>query len=152
MPDLDEREQDEGLRSSTPPARYTAVGRWTLSTTREIRTLRERLWEAMGLGDTPRRDGLGGVPERMVLVASELAGNALEHGRPPTIVTLGSDGARFLLDVVDHDPDSTPVLAGRRGPGAGGFGLQIARRLGQEVGWYTTGTTKHIWVTFSPDD
>lgn len=38
----------------------------------------------------------------MILLASELASNALEHGRPPTIVTLGHDGTCYLLDVADH--------------------------------------------------
>ncbi|WP_152187504.1 ATP-binding protein [Georgenia satyanarayanai] len=152
MPDYIHREEsDEGLTSSTPPASYRTVGRWTLSTAEEIRTVRQGLRETFGLEDSTSSGGLGDVPERMILVASELAANALEHGRPPTIVTLGSDGSRYLLEVADHDPDSVPVLAGHRAPGAGGFGLQIARRVGQEVGWYTTGTTKHIWVTFTLD-
>ncbi len=148
----DRAETDEGLTSSTPHGRYEAVRRWTLSETFELRTVRQELREAIGLEGSTPRDVLGDVPERMILVASELAANALEHGRPPTIVTLGSDDTRYLLEVADHDPYSAPVLAGRRTPGAGGFGLQIAREVGQEVGWYTTGTTKHIWVTFSPHD
>lgn len=152
MPDHDDQHgSDEGLIPSTPPTRYAPVRRWTLSTPEEIRTVRWELRETIGRSAAPSSDDLMDVPERMILVASELAANALEHGRPPTIVTLGSDGSRYLLEVADHDPDSVPVLAGYRAPGAGGFGLQIARRVGQEVGWYTTGTTKHIWVTFSPD-
>lgn len=153
MPQHDDAHRsDEGLVSSTPPARYETVRRWTLSSAEEIRTVRRELRETLGLGDAPPSGTLAEVPERMILVASELAANALEHGRPPTIVTLGSDGGRYLLEVADHDPDSVPVLAGHREPGAGGFGLQIARRVGQEVGWYTTGATKHIWVTFALPD
>lgn len=151
MPLTDDRaESDEGLVSSRPPDRSATVRTWLLSTAREIQEVRHRLRDAIGGEDSPSRGALADVPERMVLVASELAANALEHGRPPIIVTLRSDGTRYLLEVADHDPSTTPVLAGRRAPGAGGFGLQIARRLGQEVGWYTTGATKHIWVTFSP--
>lgn len=150
MPHHDDRgESDEGLISSTPPARYETLRRWTLSAAREIRTVRRELRDAIGQGS---RADLGHVPERMLLVASELAANALEHGRPPTFITLASDGTRYLLDVADHDPHSVPVLAGYRAPGAGGFGLQIARKVGQEVGWYATATTKHIWVTFSAVD
>ncbi|MBD8061698.1 ATP-binding protein [Oceanitalea stevensii] len=146
----DRSDSDEGLVSSSPPPEYVTVRRWNLSTAQEIKRVRHELREVIGGDGPPSHGALADVPERMILVASELAANAVEHGRPPTIVTLGSDGARYLLEVADHDPSSTPVLAGRREPGAGGFGLQIARRLGQEVGWYTTGTTKHIWVTFSP--
>lgn len=147
----DPRESDEGLTPSRPSSRYETLRHWALSTADEIRTVRQQLRAELGLGDSPS-GALETVPERMILVASELAANAIEHGRPPTIVTLGSDGGRYLLEVADHDPRSVPVLAGHRAPGAGGFGLQIARRVGQEVGWYTTGTTKHIWVTFSPHD
>lgn len=149
-PDVDERTaSDEGLVSSRPPAEYVTLRRWTLSTALEIKDVRRELRGVIGGEGPPSRGALADVPERMILVASELAANAVEHGRPPTIVTLGSAGQRYLLEVADHDPDSTPVLAGRRAPGAGGFGLQIARRLGQEVGWYATATTKHIWVTFA---
>lgn len=145
-------ETDEGLKSSTPPEQYEIVHQWVLSTTLELQALRRELREAVRIKGQAARPELAEVPERMVLVASELATNAIEYGRPPTIVTLKSDDARYLLDVADHDPHTAPVLAGRRAPGAGGFGLQIARRVGQEVGWYTTGTTKHVWVTFSPHD
>ncbi|MCM3660195.1 ATP-binding protein [Georgenia satyanarayanai] len=151
MPHRDDRtDSDERLVPSSPPPEYVTVRRWKLSTAQEITQVRRELREAIGGDGSPARGALAVVPERMILVASELAANAVEHGRPPTIVTLGSDGARNLLEVADHDPRSIPVLAGRRAPGAGGFGLQIARRLGQEVGWYTTRTTKHIWVTFLP--
>lgn len=153
MPHADDRaESDEGLVSSRPPAEYATVQSWSLSTAREIQEVRRHLRDAIGSENSPSGRTLADVPEKMILVASELAANALEHGRPPIIVTLGSYGTRYLLDVVDHDPSTTPVLAGRRLPGAGGFGLQIARRLGQKVGWYTTGVTKHIWVTFLPED
>lgn len=145
-------ETDQGLRSSRPPARYEVVRQWTLASTSELTTVRRELREALTADGEAVSRNLADVPEKMILVASELASNALEHGRPPTIVSLRFDGDRYLLDVADHDLDSTPVLAGRRSPGAGGFGLMIARRLGQEVGWYTTGTTKHIWVTFSLED
>lgn len=153
MEHQDQRAQtDEGLTSSTPPEQYKTVHQWALSATPELHALRRALREAITVEGRAARVDLAEVPEKMVLVASELATNAIEHGHPPTIVTLKTDGTRYLLDVADHDTASTPVLAGRRPPGAGGFGLQIARRLGQEVGWYTTGTTKHIWVTFSPHD
>jgi serine/threonine-protein kinase RsbW len=54
----------------------------------------------------------------------------------------------YLLDVADHDLSTTPYLAGARAPGQGGFGLQIARRLAVDVGWYAGDLTKHVWARF----
>ena len=75
--------------------------------------------------------------------------HAFRHGRPPVLVHLRSGDELFLIEVIDHDPHTTPTFSGTRTPGAGGFGLQIARRVGQDVGWYTTESTKHVWVTFA---
>ncbi|MBB2925513.1 two-component sensor histidine kinase [Cellulomonas cellasea] len=86
----------------------------------------------------------------MVLVASELATNALRHGTPPTTVALHQCEDRFLLTVADHDPTTRPYLAGRRTPGAGGFGLQIATMLALDLGWYRTETTKVVWAEIAP--
>ena len=86
----------------------------------------------------------------LVLVASELATNGIKHGRPPTIVELRQDGQDFLLTVADHDLGSEPRIAGERPPGEGGFGLQIARRLARDVGWYRTDTVKVIWAALGP--
>jgi len=145
-------ETDKGLRSSTPPEQYEIVHQWVLSTTLELQALCWELREAVRMKGQTARPDLAEVPERMALVASELATNGTEYGRTPTIVTLENDGSRYLLDVADHDPHTVPVLDGRRASGAGGFGLQIARRVGQELGWYTAGTTEHVWVTCSPYD
>jgi two-component sensor histidine kinase len=84
----------------------------------------------------------------MVLVASELATNALRHGTPPTAVRLLRRRDTYLLDVADKDVDAQPYVAAGRPPGHGGFGLQIARRIAVDVGWYTAGATKHVWATF----
>jgi hypothetical protein len=67
------------------------------------------------------------------------------------VVELHVDGTALLLDVADHSPDRRPVVAGERASGAGGFGLVIAERLAQDVGWYATGTAKHVWAVFGVD-
>ncbi|MEV7971818.1 ATP-binding protein [Cellulomonas sp. NPDC089187] len=139
---------DDGLRAARPPQRFRPVREWVLQDVEHLSRVRhELLAEITARGAAPQ-DGLDAVPERMILVASELATNALVHGLPPTRVQLLSDGNEYLLDVADHDVDSTPALAGTRAPGAGGFGLQIARRLSQDVGWYVDGTAKHVWARF----
>lgn len=135
-------EVDDGLRTAPPPDGFEHVRTWTLDTTAELSKLRHELSGATG-GDPAQLDPVG---ERMVLIASELATNALRHGIPPTIVTLSRREHLLLLDVADHDVRSVPAIAGERAVGMGGFGLQIARRLSQTVGWYADETTKHVWA------
>ena len=40
-------------------------------------------------------EGLADIPERMVLVATELATNAIKYGRPPTVVRLLRSDEKF---------------------------------------------------------
>ena len=93
-------------------------------------------------------DELESIPERMVLVASELAGNAMRHGLPPTVVRLLRDDGSFVLDVADHDLSTVPELADRGPAATSGRGLLLAEELSLDVGWYITDNTKHVWATF----
>lgn len=147
---LDERhpDVDGGLHARPVPERFRPVQSWSLGSLDEITVLRLTLLAATAPAGREPTEYLQDVPERMVLVASELATNALTHGAPPTVVTLMSDGAGFLVDVADRDMSSEPRIAGDRPLGAGGFGLVIARRLAQEVGWYVDDASKHVWAAF----
>ncbi|WP_222928299.1 MULTISPECIES: ATP-binding protein [Cellulomonas] len=133
---------DGGLRTSRPPEGFEPVRTWTLDSTSELSRLRHEVSQATG----GVADALDPVGERMVLIASELATNALVHGIPPTVVTLLRRDHQLLLDVADHGLGTTPEIAEQRGVGMGGFGLQIARRLSQDVGWYADEETKHVWA------
>lgn len=139
---------DQGLASSRPPDRFTPVRSWTLTSVTDLSPVRRELLAEITAVHAPVQAELGRIPENMVLVASELATNALEHGLPPTVLTLAVDGHDYLLDVCDSDLESLPVLPGERPVGAGGFGLMIARRLSQDVGWYADDSTKHVWAVF----
>jgi anti-sigma regulatory factor (Ser/Thr protein kinase) len=139
---------DAGLESARPPERFTPVREWSLDSVTDLSRVRSELLQAVTAAHAEPQLRLGRVPENMVLVASELATNALQHGRPPTVLSLLVDAQDYLLDVCDADLDSTPVIAGERPSGAGGFGLMIARRLSQEVGWFATETAKHVWAIF----
>ena len=143
---------DQGLASSRPPDRFAPVRSWTLTSVTHLSPVRHELLAEVTADHAPVQLELGRVPENMVLVASELATNALEHGLPPTVLTLGTDGRDYLLDVCDSDLESIPVLPGERPVGAGGFGLLIARRLSQDVGWYADGDAKHVWAVFPAQD
>jgi hypothetical protein len=147
-PPDDRAPTDAGLASSTPPDRFAPVRSWRLDSVTDLSRVRRELLAEVTAAHAEPQLVLGRVPENMVLVASELATNALQHALPPTTLSLGSDGRDYLLDVGDSDLESVPVLAGDRAVGAGGFGLLIARRLSQEVGWYTAEGAKHVWAIF----
>jgi serine/threonine-protein kinase RsbW len=89
---------------------------------------------------------------KMVLVATELATNALRHGLPPTVVRLFRVGDEFIIDVADHDPTILPEYADARPPGAGGLGLRLAREFALDIGWFVDDETKHVWARFPVPD
>ncbi|MCX4474637.1 hypothetical protein C5N14_14525 [Micromonospora sp. MW-13] len=136
------------LRTSPPPPRATELRCWALSTGAELRNLRASLHEALTGHALAEGEELDGIPERVVLVATELATNALLHGLPPTTVRLLRGEEVFILDVADRDLSTVPELADIRPLGAGGRGLQLARAFSLAVGWYATEDTKHIWASF----
>jgi serine/threonine-protein kinase RsbW len=142
---------DAGLPLSRPPARFRPIEEWSLESLDELSALRSGLSAILRSVSATEEDGLGTTAEKLVLVASELATNALEHARPPTIVRLMHDEVCWLLEVADHDLGTVPIYAGVRIPGAGGLGLHLARSLSLDVGWYSTPTTKNIWATFMDD-
>lgn len=141
----------EELQASQPPPNFHPLEEWVLDSAEQLSGLRASLHRA--ISGNPQADGTGlsTVPEKLVLVASELATNALRHGIPPTTVALLRDDTDFLLDVADHDLDSPPVIDQGRPAGEGGLGMQLAERLSLDVGWYTTDDTKHVWARFPAD-
>jgi hypothetical protein len=134
--------------TSSPPPEMTGIHSWVLDTPAELKLLRASLYEALTGEPFPDQAELDDVPEKMVLVATELATNALRHGLPPTVVRLGRAGDDFVLDVSDQDPRIIPEFAEARPPGAGGLGLQVARKLALDIGWYIADGTKHVWARF----
>ncbi|MGJ7442163.1 ATP-binding protein [Aquipuribacter sp. MA13-6] len=140
---------DGGLRTSTPPEGFRTVRAWTLHATSELSPFRNQLAEVLLAGGITIGQDRDSVASKIVLIASELAANALTHGRPPTEVWLRQAAPTWLLEVADHDTGTAPAYAGVRAPGEGGLGLHLARHLSLDVGWYTTDATKNIWVTFA---
>jgi two-component sensor histidine kinase len=126
----------------------TELQRWVLDSPGQLKLLRASLCEAINAEARTADGELDEVPEKLVLVATELATNALRHGLPPTIVRLGRAGDHFILDVVDHDPDGVPEYAEGRALGGGGLGLRLARKFALEIGWYVFDGTKHVWAEF----
>src|SRR5919112_3741475 len=86
------------LRSSRPSLWGTEVHTWVLDSPRQLRALRASLHEAL-TGDAALSGVLDDVPEKMVLVATELATNELRHGRLPTTVRLHRTNDHYVIDV-----------------------------------------------------
>ncbi|WP_431944727.1 ATP-binding protein [Micromonospora marina] len=137
------------LRTSPPPPQATELEQWVLDSPEDLRGLRASLREALNRHGLVQGEHLDEVPHLVVLVATELASNALRHGRPPTIITLLATDDRFLLDVADHDVRSVPELSDVRPMDSGGRGLFLAQSVSLDVGWYATEKTKNIWASFS---
>lgn len=133
------------LPASVPHPAAVELCRWRLDSFRELRRLRADLRDAVA--QTADRTP-GDLAERMAVVATELATNALRHGLPPTEVRLLRDHDRLIIDVADHDLTAAPVLDEDRPLGAGGLGLQLAREFAIDVGWYLSDLTKHVWAGF----
>ncbi len=136
------------LSSSRPPAVSVAVRQWVLDSYGQLHLLRASLHAALYGEPLPEGGELDGIPEKVAVVATELATNAMEHARPPTVVQLRRTDDAFILDVSDNDPTVIPQFAGERPPGAGGLGLHVARRMALDVGWYVEDGTKHVWAQF----
>ena len=137
------------LRTSPPPTQASELEQWVLDSPEDLRELRASLRDALNRHGLVQGEHLDEVPHLVVLVATELASNALRHGRPPTIVTLLATDDRFLLDVADHDVSSVPELTDISPTDSGGRGLFLAQSVSLDVGWYGTDKTKNIWASFS---
>ncbi len=137
---------DDGpLDAAYPPDTFALERAWVLDSPAQLSPLRTAVLAAIA-GDGTAAETLDEVAENMVLIASELATNALKYGLPPTVVSLLQHDGSYLLDVADHDLDTAPFVAGDRPAGHGGLGMHIAQRLAQDVGWYATDTAKHVWA------
>lgn len=131
------------LRTSQLPAQAVELHQWLLAGADELRPLRADLKKALEAHPLAE-DGTGPI----VLVATELASNALRHGLPPAVVRLLEGDGRLFLEVADRDLASVPRLAEAHPSVGGGRGLHIARSLAHEVCWYATEQSKHVWASF----
>jgi anti-sigma regulatory factor (Ser/Thr protein kinase) len=73
--------------------------------------------------------------ESVLLVVSEVATNALRHGRPPVRVRAWRTGDNLDVRVDDHGTRPVPVTAGYQPPAGSepGFGLFLARSIADTV-------------------
>lgn len=137
------------LRLLEPPANTRQLLTWTVTTSEDLTRIRSGIARHFHQ-EYPGQDAPhGDVDHRIGLVATELAGNALRHGRPPIVVRLLRDDDCYVLDVSDSDPHRVPeVPEPGRSIRTGGRGLLIAGSLAEQVRWYRDKTTKHVWASF----
>lgn len=138
----------ETIRTSPPPPHAEQLRVWTLTDTGELRLLRASLQQELTNHPLLAAEDRDDILDRIVLVATELATNAIRHGIPPTEVRLLRNSEYLVLDVADRDLTRIPELADTRPLHAGGRGLMLARSFSLDVGWYATEDSKHIWATF----
>ncbi|MEU4626948.1 ATP-binding protein [Actinoplanes sp. NPDC023801] len=134
---------------TSPPAPVphpaaTELRSWSLDAVGGLRHLRADLRAAVIGTPLDDEDGVG----RITVVATELATNALRHGRGPAVIRLLQEPGALTLDVADHDVTGEPLFDERRPIGLGGLGLRLARTFASDLGWYRTLKTKNIWARF----
>jgi anti-sigma regulatory factor (Ser/Thr protein kinase) len=138
-----------GWTIGRPPSPDQEIARWTLDRPPALEIVRAGLHRALSASALEITVDLNDLTERLMIAATELAGNALRHGQPPSVVVLLRADGHLIIDVIDNDPTTQPTIDPHRPPGTGGLGLPLTQRLAQDVGWYPTGTDKHVWAQFT---
>ena len=88
---------------------------------------------------------VGRAAEDVVLVASELVTNAIEHARTPLVVALGRGGDGVQVRVRDYSTDP-PILRSTEDDPRRGWGLRMISKLAC-LGWEPHPDGKTVWAT-----
>lgn len=97
---------------------------------------------------------LDGHVDDAVLVATELITNAVVHARTDVVLTLRSDGYRYVrIEAEDQDP-SLPVRPARSVDSISGRGLTLIDALATAWGYQARRDGKTLWAQLGkgPDD
>jgi serine/threonine-protein kinase RsbW len=132
------------LRLLAPPTPTWQLPAWNVTGSDDLRTIRTAIQHHFA----ETRPGQDHLAQQIALVATELAGNALRHGRPPVTVQLLGDQDCYVLQVSDRDPDHLPHRAEPQHHRDGGRGLRIAGTLAEQLCWFPTGDGKNVWASF----
>lgn len=83
----------------------------------------------------------------LLLVLSELVGNACRHGGPPVTYEIDADGPDLMVSVEDGDPTPPSGAPGHVAPGAeSGRGLFLVAAVSKVWGWRPTDRGKLVWA------
>ncbi len=136
-------------QSSRLPQGFGELWCQQVSSLSELAGLRARLRRSLTGSPTvvhPEREHWS---ERLVLIADELASNALRHGGAPVRAALSRSGEDWLIAVADSAAESPPRPAHGRDPSHGGFGLYLVADLAHAHGWRSQGSEKIVWAVLS---
>lgn len=134
---------DNLLRRITPPAEPLRELR-SIPPVRDPEQLRELLAReliAAGFGEAKTLE--------LLLAASEIATNALQHGAGIEDIRVGQAHGRFVCEITDRGPGFDDPAAGYLAPRAGvGSGLWVARQLTWRIEYVQShrGFTARIWL------
>jgi anti-sigma regulatory factor (Ser/Thr protein kinase) len=120
-----------------PDLRQLAFGR-------DVEQFRERLAREMVAEKVPEAKVLD-----MLLAATEIATNAIEHGGGVEEVRVGRVEGRFVCEIVDRGSGFDDPGAGYLAPREGlGSGLWVARQLTWQIDFFESqrGFTARIWL------
>jgi anti-sigma regulatory factor (Ser/Thr protein kinase) len=95
---------------------------------------------------------LGLDPDRvadLVLVASELAANAVRHGAAPMSLLLDQRPDRIRVTVVNHGEGPDPRVLTAHPDAGHGRGLAMVESLADAVGWSREGDRLEVWAEFA---
>ncbi len=139
-------------QSAPSPFGFRVLWCQELHSPSELAKLRARLRATLTGSPTVLRPEREHWSERLVLIADELASNALRHGSAPVATTLSRVDDRWLLAVSDSSAEVPPTPARGRDPGLGGFGLYLVADLSQRHGWFVHRGTKTVWAVIESDE
>jgi anti-sigma regulatory factor (Ser/Thr protein kinase) len=134
---------DRLLRRITPPPEALPDLR-SIPVGQDTEHLRERL--AHELIAAGHREG---KTLEMLLAATEIATNAIQHGAGIKNVRIGQAHGRFVCEITDRGPGFDDPAAGYLAPRDGvGSGLWVARQLTWRIEFFQspTGFTARIWL------
>ena len=94
---------------------------------------------------------LGALLDPVLLVVSELVGNAVRHGRPPVDLRLRKTGSGVRVDVHDEDAGA-PTARTTSSEAESGRGLLLVDAVAAESGVeHIEGDGKVVWARVDPD-
>lgn len=105
------------------------------------REARERVADDTGTRGVPSP-----VADDLVLIASELAANAVRHGQPPVLLRLAYLGDRIRLTVSNHGGSPDPRIVVAADDVGHGRGLAMVEQLATATGWEREGDRLDVWA------
>jgi serine/threonine-protein kinase RsbW len=121
---------------------------WDVESVAQLPELRAqaRAASTASMGQAPVRHPLLPAPERLALVVTELATNALRHAARPVEVAIARSPDGWVVTVSDSRPDVVPQPRPYRPGTVGGRGLVVVAWVTSRMGYFADASRKHVWA------